>query len=86
MFAALGQETRLSAFLSLQRAGHVGMASGDIAKELGVPHNTLSAHLAILVNAGLATSERRSRSIIYRAAPGASSSLMDVLLPQSPNS
>ena len=44
-----------------------GLAAGDIAEKLGVPQNTLSTHLAILVRAGLAASERRSRQIIYRA-------------------
>lgn len=68
MFAALGQETRLAAFRRMQAAGGDGIAAGDLARDLGVPHNTLSSHLTILVNAGLATAERQSRSIIYRLA------------------
>ena len=44
-----------------------GLAAGDIAKALAVPQNTMSAHLAILARAGLVMSERKSRSIIYRA-------------------
>ena len=40
---------------------------GAIAKALGVPQNTMSAHLAILARANLVISERKSRSIIYRA-------------------
>jgi DNA-binding transcriptional ArsR family regulator len=44
-----------------------GLAAGDIARELAVPQNTMSAHLAILARADLVTSERRSRSIVYRA-------------------
>jgi len=32
---------------------------------LAIPHNTLSSHLSILSNAGLITSHRESRSIIY---------------------
>lgn len=79
MFAALGQETRLAAFKRLEKAGADGIASGDIARELDVPHNTLSNHLSILVNAGLATSERRSRSIIYRIAPGSLKALTAAL-------
>jgi DNA-binding transcriptional ArsR family regulator len=34
---------------------------------LEVPQNTLSAHLSILTRARLVTSERHSRSIVYRA-------------------
>jgi DNA-binding transcriptional ArsR family regulator len=43
-----------------------GLPAGQIARELDIPHNTLSAHLAILARAGLIRSQRRSRSIIYR--------------------
>jgi ArsR family transcriptional regulator len=32
-----------------------------------VPQNTMSAHLAILARAGLVSSERHSRTIVYRA-------------------
>lgn len=81
MFAALGQETRLAAFRRLQAAGSEGIAAGDLARDLGVPHNTLSAHLAILVNAGLATSERQSRSIIYRVRDEAVPALATSLTP-----
>lgn len=41
------------------------MSAGDIARSLEIPHNTMSSHLAILVNAGLLTSRRESRSVIY---------------------
>lgn len=43
------------------------MPAGEIARQLAVPHNTMSSHLAILTRAGLVRSERQSRSIIYRA-------------------
>lgn len=65
--SALAQQTRLDVFQLLIRFEPEGLAAGDIADALGVPQNTLSTHLAILVRAGLATSERRGRSIIYRA-------------------
>ena len=64
--AALAQESRLQAFRLLVRSGPDGLAAGEIARRLDVPHNTLSSHLAILANAGLLTSHRQSRSIIYR--------------------
>ena len=63
---ALAQESRLRVFRLLIRHGEEGLAAGRIATEVGVPHNTLSTHLAILQNAGLVTSRRESRSIIYR--------------------
>ena len=63
--SALSQESRLKTFRLLVRSGSGGMAAGNIARELDIPHNTLSSHLAILVNAGLVRSRRESRSIIY---------------------
>ena len=69
--AALAQSTRLGVFRLLVKHEPDGLAAGDIAKALAVPQNTMSAHLAILARAGLVMSERKSRSIIYRASlPG----------------
>jgi DNA-binding transcriptional ArsR family regulator len=65
--SGLAQETRLQSFRLLVQHEPDGMAAGDIARAMGVPQNTMSTHLAILVREGLVTSERRSRSIIYRA-------------------
>ena len=64
---ALSQPSRLSAFRLLVEEQDDGMPAGAIAARLGVPHNTLSTHLAILSNAGLVVSARQGRSIIYRA-------------------
>jgi DNA-binding transcriptional ArsR family regulator len=66
-FAALAQGTRLEAFRVLVAAAPEGLPAGEIARRLAVPHNTLSSHLTILSRAGLIVSERRSRSIHYRA-------------------
>jgi ArsR family transcriptional regulator len=68
--AALAQPTRMQAFRTLVKHEPDGMAAGDLARLLEVPQNTLSAHLAILSRADLATSERHSRSIVYRANLG----------------
>ncbi len=65
--AALAQPTRLDAFRLLVKHEPAGLAAGDIADQLAVPHNTLSAHLSVLSRAGLVMSRRDSRSIIYRA-------------------
>jgi ArsR family transcriptional regulator, arsenate/arsenite/antimonite-responsive transcriptional repressor len=65
--AALAQSTRLDVFRLLVAHEPDGLPAGEIARELAVPHNTMSTHLAILTRAGLIRSQRRSRSIIYRA-------------------
>lgn len=44
-----------------------GLPAGYISNHLVIPANTLSSHLGVLTRAGLIRSERRSRSIIYRA-------------------
>jgi ArsR family transcriptional regulator len=64
---ALAQSTRLDAFRLLVRHEPDGMAAGVIARQLDVPQNTMSVHLATLARAGLIRSERRSRVINYRA-------------------
>src|SRR5919205_3507309 len=66
-FTALAQDTRLAVFRLLVEAGADGLPAGDIARHLGTPHNTMSSHLAILARAGLVTSRRESRSVIYAA-------------------
>ena len=65
--AALSQPTRLSAFRLLVKAAPEGLAAGLIAADLDVPHNTLSTHLGILERAGLVSSRRDGRSIVYGA-------------------
>ena len=62
---ALSQQSRLEAFRLLVRSGTDGMPAGQIARGLDIPHNTMSSHLSILVNAGLVNSRREGRSIIY---------------------
>ena len=66
-FAALAQATRLDVFRLLVKHEPEGLPAGEIARQLGVAHNTLSAHLASLTRAGLTHAERHSRSIVYRA-------------------
>jgi DNA-binding transcriptional ArsR family regulator len=66
-FSALGHEPRLEVYRLLLRAGAAGMAAGDIARETGARQNTLSSNLNILSAAGLISSRREGRSIIYSA-------------------
>ncbi|HTR60326.1 MAG TPA: metalloregulator ArsR/SmtB family transcription factor [Candidatus Binataceae bacterium] len=64
---ALAQETRLDIFRLLVQRGPEGMPAGEISQRLGQPSPTLSFHLNQLRFAGLVTSRRESRSIIYSA-------------------
>lgn len=65
--SALSQETRLQVFCALAKYGESGCAAGLLGKELNVPHNTLSFHLSHLSQAGIVSSKRSGRSIIYVA-------------------
>lgn len=76
IFDALAQPTRLEAYRLLLRYLPYGLAAGDIARLLAVPHNTLSTHIAHLERTGLVIGRREGRSIIYAAS---SSKLGDVL-------
>jgi ArsR family transcriptional regulator len=64
---ALAQETRLEIFRLLVQKGPAGLAAGEVGDRLGLPSPTLSFHLNQLRFAGLVTSRRVSRSIIYSA-------------------
>ena len=64
---ALAHETRLSVFRLLVQAGPGGLSAGEIADRLDARQNTMSSHLAKLHRAGIVTSERHGRQIIYRA-------------------
>jgi DNA-binding transcriptional ArsR family regulator len=63
----LAQETRLSIFRRLVRAGPVGENAGSIADALRIPAPTLSFHLKELEQAGLIAQRRESRSLFYSA-------------------
>lgn len=78
--SALAQEGRLAAFRLLVRAGYEGLPAGEIARALDVAPNTLSAQLLILSNAGLVTSRREGRSIIYAASYDEMSALIVFLM------
>ena len=65
--SALAHSGRLETFRLLVKAGDPGMPAGDIARATGSLANTLSSNLAILHGAGLVSSKRHGRSIIYKA-------------------
>ena len=66
--SALAHPGRLAVFRLLVKVGPEGLAAGEIAKATGSLANTLSANLSILAGAGLVTSRRDGRSIIYAAS------------------
>jgi len=66
--SALAHPGRLEVFRLLVRAGPEGIAAGEIARATGSLANTMSTNLNVLAGAGLVTSRRDGRSIIYAAA------------------
>ncbi|MFG1360164.1 MULTISPECIES: arsenate reductase/protein-tyrosine-phosphatase family protein [Xanthobacter] len=68
IFDALSQGTRFETYRLLLRYVPYGLPAGDIARLLAVAHNTMSVHLGLLERAGLVTSRREGRSIIYAAS------------------
>jgi DNA-binding transcriptional ArsR family regulator len=76
---ALAQESRLAVFRLLVKAGPLGLAAGAIAKSVGAPASTMSAHLSILSNAGLIAARRESRTIYYALDTDAVRGLFDFL-------
>lgn len=77
--ASLAQEHRLAAFRLLVEAGPGGMAAGAIAEAVNTPASSMSFHLASLVQAGLVTQQRQSRSVIYAADYAAMNALLAFL-------
>ncbi len=77
---ALAQESRLEVFRLLVQRGPAGLAAGDICERVGIPATTLSFHLSQLSHAGLVTSRREGRSIIYGADYAGMQELMGFLM------
>lgn len=67
-FGALSQETRLRLVKLLVVAGNDGLAAGALAQTANVSPSNVSFHLKELERAGLVTSQRDARSIIYKAS------------------
>jgi DNA-binding transcriptional ArsR family regulator len=80
-FAALSQETRLRIVRRLVAAGPEGLAAGAIGEAMdGASSSRMSFHLTHLEHAGLVSSRREGRSIIYSAAYPALSGLVEFLM------
>ena len=78
--SALAHEGRLTVFRMLVQAGPTGIAAGEIARQMEVPPNTLSANLTILSHAGLIDSRREGRSVIYTARYENMTDLLEYLM------
>ncbi|MDA4845468.1 ArsR/SmtB family transcription factor [Hoeflea poritis] len=80
MFAALSQETRLRIVRHLVECGTEGASAGEIGEKVGAISSRASFHLSALEQAGIVTSERQSRNIVYRADYAALGGLVSFLL------
>lgn len=79
-FGALAQETRLRLLRLLVAAGREGLAAGVLAERAEVSASNVSFHLKELDRAGLVSTRRESRSIIYSARIEALSGLIRFLM------
>ena len=77
---ALGNPTRLAIYRDLAEAGIKGSSVGEIRETLDIPASTLSHHIAKLVNTGLLTQERDSRSLVCRIDNENMDALMEYLV------
>lgn len=81
MFKALADPTRVK-LLSMIAAAREGEACiCDMTDPIGLSQPTVSHHMKILVEAGLATREQRGKWAYYRVAPEVLRSLAAALLP-----
>lgn len=81
VFKALGDPTRVK-LLSLIAAGEGGEACiCDLTDPVGLSQPTVSHHMKLLVEAGLATREQRGKWAYFRVVDGALESAARSLLP-----
>ncbi len=67
MLSALSQETRLRIVRYLVQCGEEGASAGSVGKKVNASSSRASFHLTALEQAGVISSERQSRNIVYRA-------------------
>ena len=79
-FGALSQPTRLQMIRALVVAGPEGMAAGAVGDAVGASSSSASFHLAHLERAGLISSRRAARSILYAANFEGLSGLVEFLM------
>lgn len=79
-FGALAHEARLAVFRLLVQRGPGGTPAMEAGRALDLKPSTLSGHLAVLKRAGLVTTERRHREILYAPNLSAVNDLVHFLL------
>lgn len=79
-FAAAGSEARLEVLRTLVRAGHEGLAIGEIQQRLDIPASTLAHHLRFLAAARLIEQEKQGRTVRNRANYPALRALAEFLM------
>lgn len=79
-FGALAHETRLIVFRAVMSAGPDGVSAGDLAVQAQVTPSNLSAHLTVLVTAGLLHVRKEGRRRYYSATLPAVSGLLNFLI------
>jgi ArsR family transcriptional regulator len=78
-FAALGDPVRLQLLSLLATAEGGAICVCDLTEPVGRTQGTVSHHLRVLVESGLATSEKRGRNVWYAVVPGALEALRAAL-------
>ncbi len=78
--SALSHPTRLHVFRMLMKEAPNSMRAGVIAEQLDVAPSNLTAHLSILCNAQLLSSEADGRTRLYGVHIGAVKTLIDFLV------
>jgi ArsR family transcriptional regulator len=81
-FAALADPVRLRLVSLLSTAVDGAVCACDLVEPVGKSQPTVSHHLKVLVESGLATSERRGRNIWYAVVPAALEALRGALAPR----
>src|SRR3546814_21139873 len=76
ILSALAHPTRLEAFRLLVRHEPAGLSTGDLVAASGLSQSTFSAHLAVLVTAGLVLAHKRGRHPLQGANIDALTGLM----------
>jgi len=59
----LGHPTRLAIYKRIVRAGHQGIAVGELQQQLDIPGSTLSHHISNLVSVDLLQQRREGRTL-----------------------
>jgi ArsR family transcriptional regulator len=81
-FAALADPVRLRLVSLLATAEGGAVCACDLVEPVGRSQPTVSHHLRVLVESGLATSERRGRNVWYATVPAALEALRGALAAQ----